>query len=41
MQSVIEALDEARILEQEQALLKKEKKDKEAKAKDKEIAREL
>ena len=39
MQRVLEALDEAGILEQEQALLKKEKKDKEAEAKDKEIAK--
>ena len=39
MQKVLEALDEAGILEQEKALLKKEKKDKEAEAKDKEIAK--
>ena len=41
MQRVLEALDEAGILEQEQALLKKEKKDKEAEAKDKEIAKAI
>ena len=39
MQKVLEALDEAGILEQEKALLKKQKKDNEAEAKDKEIAK--
>lgn len=39
VQRVIEALDEASILEEEQRLLKKEKKEKEAKAKDAEINR--
>ena len=39
VQKVIEALDEASILEEEQRLLKKEKKEKEANAKDSEIKR--
>jgi len=39
VQRVIEALDEASILEEEQRLLKKEKKEKEANAKDAEIKR--
>ena len=41
MQTVLESLDEAGILEQEKALLKKEGKDKEANAKDAEINRAI
>ena len=40
MQKVLESLDEAGILEQEKALLKKDKKEKEANAKDIEIKKE-
>mgnify|MGYP007000185824 len=41
MQKVLESLDEAGILEQEKALLKKDKKEKEANAKDIEIKRAI
>ena len=41
MQTVLESLDEAGILEQEKALLKKEGKDKEANAKDADINRAI